>query len=85
MNLFLEFSIHYTSVVIYYTSVVISIAKQTRYNNVSNLFYFGMTLYMFRTVFQSNTSSSRLYTAVCLLASRQQYMFDICLLLYVQS
>ena len=25
------------------------------------------------------------YTAVCLLASRQQYLFDKCLLLYVQS
>ena len=24
-------------------------------------------------------------TAVCLLASRQQYLFDICMLLYVQS
>jgi len=24
-------------------------------------------------------------TAVCLLASRQQYLFDICLLLYVQA
>jgi len=28
---------------------------------VSNLFYFGMTLYMFRTVFPSIITSSRLY------------------------
>ena len=33
----------------------------TRCNNVSNLFYFGMTLYMFRTVFPSIIRSSRLY------------------------
>jgi hypothetical protein len=44
----------------------ISIVKPTRCTNESNLFYFGITLYM-------------------LLASRQQYLFDKCLLLYVQS
>ena len=85
---------------------IISIAKPTRCTNVSNLFYFGMTLYMFRTVFPSVIRSSRLYItsraicqtdtavylgvcqidiAVCLLANRQQYLFDKCLLLYVQS
>ena len=54
-------------------------------------FYFGMTLYMFRTVFPFIISSSRLYIQLSdrycclLLASRQQYLFDICLLLYVQS
>ena len=40
---------------------IISIGKRTRCTNVSNLFYFGMTLYMFRTVFLSIISSSRLY------------------------
>jgi len=35
--------------------------KQTGRTNVSNLFYFGMTLYMFRMVFQSIIRSSRLY------------------------
>jgi len=50
---------------------------------------------MFRTVFPSIIRSSRLYiqqqvyvkkdTATCLLASRLQYLFDIYLLLYVQS
>jgi len=52
---------------------------------------------MFWTVFPSIISSSQLYvqqpnrysnqtgTADCLLASRQQYLFDIRLLLYVQS
>jgi len=39
----------------------ISIVKPTRCTNVSNLFYFGMTLYMFRTVFPSIIRSSRLY------------------------
>jgi len=50
---------------------------------------------MFRTVFPSIIRSSRLYitatgifqtdTVEYLLASRQQYLFDIYLLLYVQS
>jgi len=40
---------------------IISIVKPTRYANVSNLFYFGMTLYVFRTVFPSIIRSSRLY------------------------
>jgi len=76
---------------------IIAIVKPTRCTNVSNLFYFGMTLYMFRTVFPSIIRSSRLYTqqqafvkqillsACYLLASRQQYLFDKCLLLCVQS
>ena len=52
--------------------------------------YFRKTLYMFRTAVPSIISSSRLYiqqqtdTAVCLLANRQQYLFGICLLQYVQ-
>ena len=54
----------------------ISIVKPTRCTNVSNLFYFGMTLYMFRTVFPSIISSSRLYIQLsnrycCLLGSEQ--------------
>jgi len=40
---------------------IISTVKRTRCTNVSSLFYFGMTLYMFRTVFQSIIRSSRLY------------------------
>ena len=40
---------------------LIPIVKPTRCTNVSNLFYFGMTLYMFRTVFPSIISSPRLY------------------------
>jgi len=39
----------------------IPIVKPTTGSNVSNLFYFGMTLYMFRTVFPSIIRSSRLY------------------------
>jgi len=40
---------------------IISIVKPTRFTNVLNLFYFGKTLYMFRTVFPSISRSSRLY------------------------
>ena len=40
---------------------VISILKPTRCASVSNLFYFGMTLYMFQTVFSSVIRSSKLY------------------------
>jgi len=39
----------------------ISIVKPSRYTNVTNSFYFEMTLYMFRTVFPSIIRSSRLY------------------------
>jgi len=39
----------------------ISVVKPTRCTNVSNLFYFGMTLYTFRTVFPSVIRSSKLY------------------------
>ena len=42
-------------------SLRISTVKPTRYTNVSNLFYFWMTLYMFRTIFPSIISSSILY------------------------
>ena len=40
---------------------IIPIVKPTRCTSVSNLFYFDVTLYMFRTVFPSVTRSSRLY------------------------
>jgi len=40
---------------------LISTVKATRCTIVSNLFYFGMTLYIFRTVFPSIIRSSRLY------------------------
>jgi len=44
------------------TSVlIISIVKPTRCTNVSNLFYFEMTLYMFRTVSTSIIRSTKLY------------------------
>ena len=39
----------------------VSTVKPTRCTNVSNLFYFGMTLYMFRAVPPSIIRSSRLY------------------------
>ena len=40
---------------------IVSVVKLTRCTNVSNVFYFGMTLYMFRTVFPSIIRTSRLY------------------------
>jgi len=59
---------------------IISVVKPTRCTNVSNLFYFGMTLYMFRTVFLSIKRSSTLYIQqqafvkqmLCLPASRYE-------------
>jgi hypothetical protein len=39
----------------------VSTGKPTRCTNVSNLFYFGMLLFMFRAVFPSIFRSSRLY------------------------
>ena len=67
---------------------IISIIKPTRCTSVSNLFYFGMTLYMFQAVFPSiiristvhiATGISQTDTAVCWLASRQQYLFGCCI------
>jgi len=62
---------------------IISIVKPTRCTNVSNLFYFGMALYVFQTVFPSVIRSSRLYIQQQVFV-RQQYPFDKCMLLYVQ-
>ena len=45
----------------YKTFEEISKIKPARCTNVSNLFYFGMTLRVFRTVFPSIVRSSRLY------------------------
>jgi len=51
---------------------IIFIVKPIRCTNVSNLFYFGMTLYMLRTVFPSIIRISRLYINryCCMLASK---------------
>jgi hypothetical protein len=61
-------------------------------HNISNLFYFGTTLYVFRTVFPSIMRSLKLYIqhhtiqVMWLLASKQpQNLYDIYLMLYVQS
>jgi hypothetical protein len=56
----------------------ILIAKPTMCTKFSNLFYFRITIYMFRIVFSSIIRSSSLHI-------QQQYLFDIYLLLYVQS
>ena len=60
----------------YWTTERICALKPTRCTSISNLFYFGVTRYMFRTVFPSIISSSRLYVqqpnrSCCLLASKQ--------------
>ena len=78
----------------------ISTVKPIKCINISNLFYWRNTLQVsdglsvhhqeFKTV-HTATGICQTDTAVCLLAktfslaSRQQYLFDICLLLYVQS
>ena len=59
-------------------------------HNISNLFYFGTTLHMFRTVSPSIIRSLRLYIQhqvyVLVPASKQlQNLYDIYLMLYVQS
>ena len=56
---------------------IISIAKLTNCTSLSNLFYFGMTLYMFQTVFPSVITSSNLYI--------QQQTFVRQILLYIRS
>jgi len=61
-------------------------------HNISNLFYFGTTLYMFQTVSPPIIRSLKLYIqhhtiqVLWLLASKQpQNLYDIYLMLYVQS
>ena len=64
---------------------IIPIVKPTRCTSVVNLFYFRMTLYMFRTVFPSIIRSSRLYiqqqafVKQILLSACQQADSSICL------
>ena len=69
-------------------------SKTNQMHNISNLFYFGTILYMFRTVSPSIIRSLRLYIqhqvyviqVLWLLASKQpQNLYDIYLMLYVQS
>jgi len=61
-------------------------------HSISNLFYFGTTLYMIQTVSLSIIKSPRLYIqhhtiqVLWLLAHKQpQNLYDIYLMLYVQS
>jgi hypothetical protein len=66
--------------------------KINQMHNISNLFYFGTTPYMFRKVFPSIFRSLKLYIqhhttqVLWLLASKQPTnLYDIYLMLYVQS
>ena len=59
-------------------------SKTNQMQNISNLFYFGTTLYMFRTVFPSITWSLRLYIqhhtihVLWMLASKQPHnLYDV--------
>ena len=61
-------------------------------HNISNLFYFGTTLYMFRTVFPSIIRSLGLYIqhhtiqVLWLLAGKQpQNLYELYLIMYLQS
>ena len=74
--------------------VYVCINKTNQMHNISNLFYSGTTLYMFRTVSPSMIRSLKLYKqhqvyviqVMCLLASKQTHdLYDIYLKLYVQS
>ena len=72
--------------------VIYFYSRTNQMHNNSNLFYFGTTLYMFRTVSPSIIRSLGLYIqhytiqVLSLLASKQlQNLYDIYLMLYVQS
>jgi len=74
--------------------VIYFYSKTSQMNNISNLFYFGTTLYMFRTVSPSIIRCLRLYIqhqvyviqVLWLFANKQpQNLYDIHLMLYVQS
>jgi len=67
-------------------------SKSNQMHNITILFYFGTTLYMFRTVFPSIIWILRLYIqhhtiqVLWLLASKHpQDLYDMYLMLYVQS
>jgi len=72
--------------------VIYFYSKTNQMHNISNLFYFGTTLYILRTVFPSIIRSLRLYIqhqvyviqVRWLLASKQpQNIYDMYLMLYV--
>ena len=72
--------------------VIYFYSKTNQMHNISNLFYFGTTLYMFRTVSPSIIRSLRLYIqhhtiqVLWPLVSKQlQNLYDKYLMLYVQS
>jgi len=72
--------------------VIYFYSKTNQMYNISDLFYFGTTLYMFRRVSLSIIRSLRLYIqhhtiqVLWVLASKQaQNLYDIYLMLYVQS
>jgi len=68
--------------------------KTNQMHNISNLFYFGTTLYMIRTVIPSIIRSLRLYiqhqvyviqVLWPLASGNEMELYDIYLMLYVQS
>jgi len=75
--------------------ILTSIVKPTRCTNVSNLLNFGITLHVsyglsvhhqgFTTVHTATGVCQKGTAAAACLGSRRQYLFDLCLLLFVQS
>jgi len=57
-------------------------SKTNQMHNISNLFYFGKTPYMFRTGYLSIIRSLRLYIQP---QPQLRNLYDIYLMLYVQS
>ena len=74
--------------------VIYFYSKTNQLHDISNVFYFGTTLYMFRTVFPSIIRSLRMYIqhqvyviqVLWLLAGKQpQNVYDLYVMLYVHS
>jgi len=63
--------------------VIYFYSKTNQMLNISNLFYFGTTLYVFRMIFLSIIRSLRLYLQHQVHVI--QVLYDIYLMVYVQS
>jgi len=86
---------HYNCAILTFVGLCIVIyfySKTNQTHNISNLFYFGITLYMFRTAFPPIIRSLRLYIqhhhpiqVLWPLASKQPQNLYGMMMLYVQS
>jgi hypothetical protein len=57
-------------------------SKTNQMHNISHLFYFGTTFYMFRTVFPSIIRSLRLYIQHQVYVMRVLWLLAVCTVLY---